>query len=78
MANTRTPAQTVTATAELVAPLRPLFPQSAKAKIMWSVFLLLTLWALAIAIFGVPALVWPMKAIVPTAIIGLVALTWGM
>ena len=36
------------------------------------------LWGVAIAAFGVPALVWPMKLIVPGMIVALVALTWGM
>ena len=70
--------RTPTAAEELVAPLRPILPQTSKAKIMWGVLLVLTIWALAIASLGVPALVWPMKVIVPMAVIGLVALTWGM
>jgi hypothetical protein len=70
--------QTPSATEELVAPLRPILPQSPKAKIMWGVLLVLTIWALAIASFGVPALVWPMKVIVPMAVLTLVAITWGM
>ncbi len=66
------------ATEELVAPLRPLIPVTTEAKILLSVLLVLTLWGLAIMTFGVPALVWPMKAIVPLAFAALVAITWGM
>lgn len=66
------------ATEELVAPLRPLMPATAETKILMTVLLVLTLWGLAILTFGVPALVWPMKAIVPLAFAALVAITWGM
>lgn len=66
------------ATEELIAPMRPLLPQSSEMKIAMVVLLILSLWAVAIITFGVPALVWPMKAIVPLAIAALVAITWGM
>ena len=54
------------------------FPLSMEAKIVWTILAVLTLWVLAIFTFGVPALVWPMKIIVPGMVLSLVLLTWGM
>ena len=61
-----------------VAPIRPYLNLSTEAKIALTVIALLIAWGFAIATFGVPALVWPMKFIVPAAVLGLVLLTWGM
>ncbi len=58
--------------------LRPSLNLSLEAKILLAVFAVLTLWAFAIFTFGIPALVWPMKIIVPGMVLGLVLLTWGM
>ena len=55
-----------------------LFPLRLETKILLVVFTLLALWGLAIFTFGVPALVWPMKLIVPGLVILLVLLTLGM
>ncbi len=63
---------------ELLAPLRPVLDSSTETKLALAVLALVAVWALAVAIFGVPALVWPMKLIVPGMVLGLVALTWGM
>lgn len=54
------------------------FPLSMEAKIVLAILAVLTLWGLAIFTFGVPALVWPMKLIVPGLVLSLVLLTWGM
>lgn len=54
------------------------FPLSTEAKIVLAILLVVALWGLAIFTFGVPALVWPMKLIVPALIVSLVLLTWGM
>ncbi|MEL6683703.1 MAG: hypothetical protein AAFN63_04760 [Pseudomonadota bacterium] len=54
------------------------FPLGMEAKIVWTILAVLTLWILAIFTFGVPALVWPMKIIVPGMVLSLVLLTWGM
>ena len=51
------------------------FPMSMEAKIVWAILAILALWGIAIFIFGVPALVWPMKIIVPGLVLGLVLLT---
>ena len=63
---------------DVAAPFRSSFTLSLEAKILLVVLAVLTLWALAIFTFGIPALVWPMKVIVPTIVLGLVLLTWGM
>ena len=68
----RTPMQ------ELLSPLRPLLESSRETKIILAILAALVIWAMAIVAFGVPALVWPMKLIVPGLVFGLVALTWGM
>jgi hypothetical protein len=62
----------------LVAPMRPLVPRSFELRVLLVALLVLSLWALAIATFGVPALVWPMKMIVPGCVVMLVVLTQGM
>ena len=54
------------------------FPLSTEAKIVLAMLGVVALWGLAIFTFGVPALVWPMKLIVPGLILSLVLLTWGM
>lgn len=54
------------------------FPMSMEAKIVLGLITLVALWGLAIFTFGVPALVWPMKIIVPGIVVSLVLLTWGM
>ncbi|EBA13869.1 hypothetical protein [Roseobacter sp. CCS2] len=54
------------------------FPVSTEAKIVLTILAVVALWGLAIFTFGVPALVWPMKLIVPGLILSLVLLTWGM
>ena len=68
----RTPMQ------ELLMPLRPLLDSSRETKIILAILAVLAFWGIAILAFGVPALVWPMKLIVPGLCFGLVALTWGM
>ena len=62
----------------VAAPFRFSFRLSLEAKILLVALAVLTLWALAIFTFGIPALVWPMKVIVPSIVLGLVLLTWGM
>jgi hypothetical protein len=62
----------------VMAALDPILPRSTEGRILLVMALLLTLWGLAIFTFGVPALVWPMKLIVPGMIVALVLLTWGM
>jgi hypothetical protein len=64
--------------AALAAPLTGLFPASRDARILVATLLVLSLWVIAIAIFGIPALLWPMKLIVPGIVLALVLLTWGM
>jgi hypothetical protein len=76
--NAKTPSPAPSATEELIAPMRPFLPQRTETKILMVVLLVLSLWAMAIITFGVPALVWPMKVIVPLAVAALVAITWGM
>ena len=61
----------------LIAPMRPILPDSKETKILLTVLFLLSLWGVAIATFGIPALVWPMKLIVPTAVVCLILLTAG-
>ena len=68
----RTPMQ------ELLMPLRPLLDSSRETKIILAILAVLAFWGITILAFGVPALVWPMKLIVPGLCFGLVALTWGM
>ena len=51
------------------------FPISMEAKIVLALITLVALWGLAIFTFGVPALVWPMKIIVPGIVVSLVLLT---
>ena len=63
---------------ELAAPLRPLLALNLEAKIVIAVLIILSLWGLAILTFGVPALVWPMKLIVPTMVLGLALLVVGL
>ena len=63
---------------ELLAPLRPILDASGPTKVVLAVLLALVLWGTAIATIGVPALVWPMKLIVPGLILGLVALVWNL
>ena len=64
--------------ADLLAPLAPLLPATREGEVLAFTLALVALWAVAIAVFGIPALLWPMKLIVPALLIGLVALTWGM
>ena len=68
--------QPAAATRGLKAP--QLFPLRLETKILLVVFAILALWGLAIFTFGVPALVWPMKLIVPGLVVLLVVLTLGM
>lgn len=63
---------------EIVAPLPALPKLGREAKIALVVLAVLALWGVAILTFGVPALVWPMKLVVPGIVLGLVLLTWGM
>ncbi len=63
---------------EMIAPLRPLQTLSTETKIALMVLALLAVWGMAILAFGVPALVWPMKLVVPGIIATLVAITWSM
>lgn len=62
---------------DFLAPLPPMRPLGATAKFLLVVFGLLALWGVAILSFGIPALVWPMKLIVPACVITLVAITWS-
>jgi len=63
--------------AALAAPVSGLLPEGRDSKIMMITLLVLTVWAIAIATFGIPALLWPMKLIVPALVLGLVLLAWG-
>lgn len=54
------------------------FPMTTEAKIVLAILAVVALWGFSIFTFGVPALVWPMKIIVPGLIVSLVLLTWGM
>ncbi|MDJ0827589.1 MAG: hypothetical protein QNJ16_19030 [Rhodobacter sp.] len=63
--------------AALLAPVRPYLPKNREAAILATLLLFLTLWGLAIATFGYPALVWPMKAIVPGLVVCLILITMG-
>lgn len=54
------------------------YPLSTEAKIVLLILAVVAIWGFAIFTFGVPALVWPMKLIVPGLILSLVLLTWGM
>ena len=49
---------------------------SFEAKILLVIFTLLAIWGVAIFTFGIPALLWPMKLIVPALIAMLFVLTW--
>lgn len=51
---------------------------SLEAKILLVIFTLLAIWGVAIFTFGIPALLWPMKLIVPALIAMLFVLTWSM
>ncbi|MBT8459986.1 MAG: hypothetical protein KJN60_09985 [Boseongicola sp.] len=51
---------------------------SLEARILLVIFSLLAIWGLAIFTFGIPALLWPMKLIVPAGIAMLFILTWFM
>lgn len=66
--------------AELLAPLRvlPMPKFGFTAKVLLGVFIILSIWALAIATFGIPAVIWPMKIIVPLSVLTLVLLTYGL
>lgn len=64
--------------AEFASPLRPLLALNFETKIILAVLFVLSLWGVAILTFGVPALVWPMKFIVPTMIVGMVLLVMGL
>lgn len=63
---------------ELTSPLSSLSAISSETKIVLTVLAVLSLWGIAILTFGVAALVWPMKIIVPGMILGLVLLTRGL
>lgn len=63
---------------ELTLPLSSLSAISSETKIVLIILAVLSLWGLAILTFGVAALVWPMKIIVPGMILGLVLLTRGL
>lgn len=60
------------------ATVKAVFPLGLEARIILMILAVLSLWALAIMTFGVPALIWPMTVIVPTLVLSLVLLTWGM
>ena len=60
------------------ATVKAMFPLGLEAKINLMILAVLSLWALVIKTFGFPALVWPMAVIVPTLVLSLVLLTWGM
>ncbi|MDJ0628653.1 MAG: hypothetical protein QNJ44_10375 [Rhodobacter sp.] len=62
----------------LAAPMRAVLPAGRDTTILLVTLLLLALWGLTILGFGIPALVWPMKLIVPSLVVALVLLTWGM
>lgn len=51
---------------------------SLETKILLVIFTLLVIWGIAIFTFGIPALLWPMKLIVPALIAMLFVLTWSM
>ena len=64
--------------AALASPIQPLMPRNIETKILLTIALLLCIWGLAIVTFGIPALVWPMKLIVPSLVLALMLLVWGM
>ena len=62
---------------ELTIPLRWARSLSLEMKITLLILAALSVWGIAVLAFGVAALVWPMKFIVPGIIAGLVLMTWG-
>ncbi len=76
----RHPSQKIpTSAAEALSePVRRLWPESLEGRILFVILALLTLWAMAILTFGLPAFVYPMKLIVPGMIAMLIVITQGM
>ena len=61
----------------LLAPVTWVRGLSGEAKIVLAILTLVSLWGIAILTFGYPAIIIPMKIIVPSMFVGLVLLTWG-
>ena len=62
---------------EVLAPIRLARPLQTETRILLIILAVFALWGLAILTFGVPALVWPMKLIVPACVVMLVVITWS-
>jgi hypothetical protein len=62
----------------MLALIRSAHALSLDAKFLIAIFGVLILWAISVLAIGVPALVWPMKVVVPAMFLCLVCLTWGM
>jgi hypothetical protein len=62
----------------MLAPLRPLKELNSEIKILLIALCVIALWGLAIASFGLPALLWPMKLAVPGLVLLMVVITWSM
>ena len=78
MAVTETPPRTPNATDDLMRPARGFLSLGFEAKAVLIFLFVISVWVLAIFTFGPVAFVWPMKIIVPTMMVGLVLLTWGL
>lgn len=74
----QTPSRPRTALNEMLSPLRPLQTMNPELKILLVALCLFAVWGLAIASFGLPALLWPMKLAVPGIVLLLVVITWSM
>ncbi len=75
---TQSPNHPGTAVNEILAPLRPLKALNPEARILLIALCFFALWGVAIAAFGLPALLWPMKLAVPGIVLLLVLITWSM
>ena len=74
----QTPNRPQTAISEMLAPLRLLKALNPEVRILLVALCFFALWGLAIASFGLPALLWPMKLAVPGIVLMLVLITWSM
>ncbi len=63
-------------TAWIAMHLRVVPALSIEAKILVALGAILGLWAFSIMAFGIPALVWPMKLVVPAMFLCLIWITW--
>jgi hypothetical protein len=62
---------------EITAPIRMILPDSTEGRIVMAILLVLALWGLAIFTYGFPALLVPMKVIVPLCVVMLIVITQG-